>query len=70
MRYNYYSIMKRILILSAVLLVSLAGFSQPKPGKPAFIVNYEESGKYADETWSYTGAVKFSLSYWSEPLRG
>lgn len=70
MRYNYHPIMKRILILLAVFLVSLTCFSQPKPGKPAFIVNYEESGKYADETWSYSGVVKFSLSNWSEPLRG
>lgn len=62
--------MKRILIVPALLLVSLACYSQPKPGKPAFIVNYEESGRYADESWSYTGMVKFSLSNWSEPLRG
>jgi len=62
--------MRRILILPAVLLVSLACFSQPKPGKPAFIVNYEESGRYADESWSYSAVVKFSLSNWSEPLRG
>ncbi|MDX9729643.1 MAG: hypothetical protein RBT50_10310 [Bacteroidales bacterium] len=62
--------MRRILILPAVLLVSLACFSQPKPGKPAFIVNYEESGRYGDESWSYSGVVKFSLSNWSEPLRG
>ena len=62
--------MRRILIVPALLLLSLASSSQPKPGKPAFIVNYEQSGRYADESWSYTAVVKFSLSHWNEPLRG
>ncbi len=54
-----------------LLLLSRASFSQvPKPGKPAFIVNYKESGKNANESWSYSGVVKFSLSNWNEPLRG
>jgi hypothetical protein len=62
--------MNKIKILPALLLLSLTCFSQPRPGKPAFIVNYEESGRSGDESWSYTGLVKFSLSNWSEPLRG
>lgn len=62
--------MKKSTVLFALLTLSLAALAQPKPGKPAFIVNYEESGKYADESWSYSGVVKFSLSNWSEPLRG
>ena len=63
--------MKKILFLLALLLVSRTSFSQvPKPGKPAFIVTYEESGKNANESWSYSGVAKFSLSNWNEPLRG
>lgn len=62
--------MKHIIATTVLAIGCLAGFSQPKPGKPAFIVNYEESGKNVNESWSYTGVVKFSLSNWSEPLRG
>jgi hypothetical protein len=63
--------MKKISFLFVLLLLSWASFAQvPKPGKPAFIVNYEESGKNANESWSYSGVVKFSLSNWNEPLRG
>ncbi|MFZ0472656.1 MAG: hypothetical protein WAL94_08580, partial [Bacteroidales bacterium] len=63
--------MKRTLFLFALLLLCRASFAQvPKPGKPAFIVNYKESGKNANESWSYSGVVKFSLSNWNEPLRG
>lgn len=62
--------MKKSTVLFTLLTLVLAAYSQPKPGKPAFIVNYEESGRYADESWSYSGVVKFSLSNWSEPLRG
>jgi hypothetical protein len=62
--------MKKIPFLSALLLLSWTAYAQPKPGKPAFIVNYEESGTNVNESWSYSGVVKFSLSNWSEPLRG
>lgn len=63
--------MKKSLVLLFLLFLGWAIYAQtPKPGKPAFIVNYEESGRYADESWSYSGVVKFSLSNWSEPLRG
>lgn len=62
--------MKKIPLIFAVLVMSWTSYAQPKPGKPAFIVNYEESGKNVNESWSYTGMVKFSLSNWSEPLRG
>jgi hypothetical protein len=70
-RYYIFYKMKKILFLFVLLLLSRASFSQvPKPGKPAFIVNYKESGKNANESWSYSGVVKFSLSNWNEPLRG
>ncbi len=62
--------MKKIQFLSALLLLSWAVYAQPKPGKPAFIVEYEESGKNVNESWGYSGVVKFSLSHWNEPLRG
>ena len=62
--------MKSIPFLSALLLLSWAVYSQPKPGKPAFVVEYEESGKNVNKSWSYSGVVKFSLSHWNEPLRG
>jgi len=62
--------MKKIPFLYALLLLSWTAYAQPKPGKPAFIVNYEESGTNVNESWSYSGVVKFSLSNWSEPLRG
>ncbi len=62
--------MKKILFLFALLGMGLTLYAQPKPGKPAFIVNYEEKGKNVDESWSYSGVVKFSLSNWNEPLRG
>ncbi|MBE0666474.1 MAG: hypothetical protein IH593_02260, partial [Bacteroidales bacterium] len=62
--------MKKPTVLFALMALSLAAFAQPKPGKPAFIVNYEEKGKNVNESWSYSGVVKFSLSNWSEPLRG
>src|SRR5665647_368731 len=62
--------MKKILFLFALLGMGLTLHAQPKPGKPAFIVNYEENGKNVDESWSYSGVVKFSLSNWNEPLRG
>jgi len=56
--------------MPALLLLSLTVLAQPKPGKPAFIVNYKENGKNVNESWSYSGVVKFSLSNWNEPLRG
>lgn len=63
--------MRKLLILFILSQPVLACFAQiPKPGKPAFIVNYEEKGKNANESWTYTGIVKFSLSNWNEPLRG
>ena len=62
--------MKKILFLFALAGMSLTLNAQPKPGKPAFIVNYEESGKNVNESWGYSGVVKFSLSHWNEPLRG
>ncbi len=62
--------MKKIPFLPALLLLSWTVYAQPKPGKPAFIVNYEESGTNVNESWGYSGVVKFSLSNWSEPLRG
>jgi hypothetical protein len=62
--------MRKLLTISALLLLSLTVLAQPKPGKPAFIVNYKENGKNVNESWSYSGVVKFSLSNWNEPLRG
>ena len=54
-----------------LLMMTCTSFGQvPKPGKPAFIVNYEEKGKNVNESWSYSGVIKFSLSNWNEPLRG
>ena len=55
--------MRKILTLPALLILSLAAFAQvPKPGKPAFVVTYEESGKFTDVSWHYNATVKFSLS--------
>ncbi len=63
--------MKKILFIVVLLLVSLSSFTQvPKPGKPAFMVTYKENGKNVNETWTYTATIKFSLSNWSEALRG
>jgi len=62
--------MKKSTVLFALLLLSWTSYAQPKPGKPAFVVNYKESGKNGNESWSYSGVVKFSLSNWNEPLRG
>ena len=62
--------MKKIVFLFALLFMSLTLHAQPKPGKPAFIVNYEENGKNVNESWTYSATVKFSLSHWNEPLRG
>ncbi len=54
--------MKKSTVLFALLMLSLASYAQPKPGKPAFVVEYEENGKNVNESWSYSGVVKFSLS--------
>src|SRR5665647_1293208 len=63
--------MKKLLLLFLLLPLGCALIAQvPKPGKPAYIVTYEESGKNVNESWSYSGVVKFSLSNWNEPLRG
>jgi len=49
-----------------LLLMTSPSFAQAvKPGKPAFIVNYKETGKNVNESWSYSGVVKFSLSNWN-----
>jgi len=56
--------MRKILILLTSLLFSLAAFAQvPKPGKPAFVVTYEQNGKSGDVSWKYSATVKFSLSF-------
>ena len=57
--------MKKTPFLSALLLLSWAVYAQPKPGKPAFVVTYEESGKNPNASWNYSATVKFSLSNWS-----
>jgi len=62
--------MKKSTIILALLMLGLASLAQPKPGKPAFIVTYNETGKNANETWNYTATVKFSLSNWNNALRG
>jgi hypothetical protein len=62
--------MKKIVFLFALLFLSLTLHAQPKPGKPAFVVTYEESGKNVNESWNYSATVKFSLSHWNNILRG
>jgi hypothetical protein len=58
--------MRKLLTLPALLILSLAAFAQvPKPGKPAFVVTYEESGKNSNASWHYYATVKFSLSNWN-----
>ncbi len=55
--------MKKNLLLLALLPLQMISVAQvPKPGKPAFIVTYEESGKNANASWKYSATVKFSLS--------
>lgn len=58
-----------LIIMTFTLLAPLSS-GQPKPGKLPFIVAYEEQGKNVNESWSYSGVVKFPLSNWSEPLCG
>ncbi len=58
--------MKKSTVLFVLLMVSLSSFAQPKPGKPAFIVTYEESGKNPNASWNYSATVKFSLSNWNK----
>ena len=53
-----------------LLLTIVLSAQVPKPGKPAFIVTYEESGKNVNESWNYSATVKFSLSNWNNVLRG
>lgn len=49
-----------------LLLMTCASYAQvPIPGKPAFIVNYEETGKTVTGSWNYSATVKFSLSNWN-----
>ncbi|MGB8359564.1 MAG: hypothetical protein WCD55_13215, partial [Bacteroidales bacterium] len=58
--------MKKNLLLLALLPLHMISFAQvPKPGKPAFVVTYEESGKNVNASWNYSATVKFSLSNWS-----
>ena len=46
-----------------MLLMTIVLSAQvPKPGKPAFIVTYEERGKFTDVSWRYDATIKFSLS--------
>lgn len=59
-------IMKKLLFLFLLSLSILTCFAQVvKPGKPAFIVTYDESGKNVNESWNYSAIVKFSLSNWN-----
>lgn len=63
--------MKRIPVIIVLMLLNLVSYAQvPMPGKPAFMVTYEESGKNGNESWNYKATIKFSLSNWNEPLRG
>jgi hypothetical protein len=63
--------MKKPVFIVVLLLASISSFTQvSKPGKPAFMVTYKENGKNANESWTYTATIKFSLSNWNEPLRG
>ncbi len=57
--------MRKLLTMPALVLLSLAAFAQTKPGKPAFFVTYEESGKNVNASWNYSATVKFSLSNWN-----
>ena len=57
--------MRKLLTMPALLLLSLTVFAQPKPGKPAYVVTYEESGKNVNESWKYSATIKFSLSNWN-----
>ena len=57
---------KNALLIILLLLLNMVLVAQvPKPGKPAFIVTYEESGKNANSSWNYSATVKFSLSNWN-----
>ena len=57
---------KNALLIILLLLLNMVLVAQvPKPGKPAFIVTYEESGKNANASWNYSATVKFSLSNWN-----
>jgi hypothetical protein len=53
---------KTLLVITLLLLTMISVAQVPKPGKPAFIVTYEESGKFTDVSWHYNATVKFSLS--------
>ena len=58
--------MKKLLILYLLSQTALACFAQvPGPGKPAFIVTYDESGKNVNESWNYSAIIKFSVSNWN-----
>ena len=57
---------KNALLIILLLLLNMVSIAQvPKPGKPAFVVTYEESGKNANASWNYSATVKFSLSNWN-----
>jgi hypothetical protein len=57
---------KNALLIILLLLLNMVSVAQiPKPGKPAFVVTYEESGKNANASWNYSATVKFSLSNWN-----
>lgn len=52
--------MKRIPVIIVLMLLNLVSYAQvPMPGKPAFMVTYEESGKNGNESWNYKATIKF-----------
>jgi len=62
---------KNSLLIILLLLLNMVSVAQvPKPGKPAFVVTFEDKVTNANESLSYSGLVKFSLSNYNEPLRG
>lgn len=58
--------MRNLLPVIIFILLPLPDSAQIiKPGKPAFIVTYDEKGKNVNESWHYSATVKFSLSNWN-----
>lgn len=62
--------MKKLFLLLTGITACLTVLPQTKPGKPAFVVTYEESGKNMNDSWHYSAIIKFSLSNWNGYLYG
>lgn len=58
-----------VLLIGFMLLAGILPGQVPKPAKPAYVVNYEQKGKNANDSWEYNAVIKFSLSNWNSSLQ-